>query len=423
MTKRELQESRDAKAVEAQQSLTAGDREKFDKIMADVKTIDADLARFNSLEALNVDLRSTQQPQMAPVGKTGNRERKVIRSVDRSMTEEERWGIHEYLMKAENRVDPLDLAEVRDLGITTSTLGGYFVPQGFVYDIMVALKAVGPLIENVTELPTATGQPLPYPTSIDTSGTPATWNMATVLGEGQPATELDMAIGHIMLGAWKYSTGLVLVSLELLQDSAFNIEDYLKAQFALRLARGWTNDLTNGTGSANGYPYGLLNAATASGQTVVGAKPNSGNSNDTGANSLGTDDFINLIYSVDPLYRIGAKFVMHDTTIASLARMKDTFGRPLWAPKDANTAVPNEIFGYPIVYDQYMPVIAASANTVLFGDLKKYIMRRVKELSVLVLRERYAEKGQVGFVGFARMDGNLIDAGSHPVKYLTQAAD
>lgn len=62
----------------------------------------------------------------------------------------------------------------------------------------------------------------------------------------------------------------------------------------------------------------------------------------------------------------------------------------------------------------------AGKKTVAFGALDKYLIRRVKELAVLRLVERFADYGQVAFLGFARYDGNLLDAGTHPVKYIVQ---
>ena len=70
--------------------------------------------------------------------------------------------------------------------------------------------------------------------------------------------------------------------------------------------------------------------------------------------------------------------------------------------------------------NQSMPQIAASNVTVAFGDLSKMLVRRVRDFSVLVLRERYAEFGQVGFLGFMRVDSNLLDAGTGPVNVLQQ---
>ena len=82
---------------------------------------------------------------------------------------------------------------------------------------------------------------------------------------------------------------------------------------------------------------------------------------------------------------------------------------------------PDTILGYPYAINNDMATIATTNKTVLFGAIDKYLIRQVKELSILRLNERFADKGQVAFIGFARYDGNLLDAGTHPVKYLVQA--
>jgi len=65
---------------------------------------------------------------------------------------------------------------------------------------------------------------------------------------------------------------------------------------------------------------------------------------------------------------------------------------------------------------------ASVRKTIVFGRLDKYLVRRVREMSVLRLVERFADYGQIGFLGFARYDGQLIDAGANPVKYLANPA-
>ncbi len=65
---------------------------------------------------------------------------------------------------------------------------------------------------------------------------------------------------------------------------------------------------------------------------------------------------------------------------------------------------------------------ATTRKTVAFGRFDKYLVRKVREMSVLRLTERFAEYGQVAFIGFARYDGQLLDAGTHPVKYLLNPA-
>ncbi len=220
-----------------------------------------------------------------------------------------------------------------------------------------------------------------------------------------------------MFGAYKYSTKMVKVSIELLQDSAFDLESFLKDQFAIRIGRILNNHFTVGTGT--NQPKGILVAATA-GPVAGGSSGNDGGS-ETGGTSIGSDDLIELEHSIDPLYRRGAKYMMHDSTLKQIKKLKDKYGRPLWLPGLAVND-PDTINGYGYSINNDLPAIAVNAKTVLFGKLDKYIIRRVKELSVLRLVERYADYGQVAFIGFARYDGNLLDAGTHPVKYLTQAA-
>jgi HK97 family phage major capsid protein len=199
---------------------------------------------------------------------------------------------------------------------------------------------------------------------------------------------------------------------------------FLTERFAIRLARGLTRDFTNGNGT--NCPRGIMLDAVA-GPTAVGAYAggNNSNSNNTAWNSYGTTDVLGLVHSVDPLYRINGKFMMHDLTIQVLEQQLDNFGRPLYIP-NPQTGKLESLFGYPIVFNQYMPQLnpspAAVVDGLLFGDLKKYVIRKVKDFAVLRLVERAAEQGLVLFIGFARYDGRLIDAGTHPVKYLISPA-
>jgi HK97 family phage major capsid protein len=299
--------------------------------------------------------------------------------------------------------------------IGTYTGLGFFVPAGFVYDVETATKWYAPLMDGAVFqiLETATGQPLPYPTSNDTA------QAARVIGESQDVTSgsTDVSASHVNLAAYKYTTDLIKVSIELLQDSAFNIESFLAERFAIRLGRGYERDLTNGDGSSK--PTGLLTDVAASGAVAItanGSSESSGGS-ETGANSVGYTDLVRLEHSVDPSYRRGAKFMFHDTTLSYLKRILDKFGRPLWTPGMKDGA-PDTIVGYPYVINQSVPQIAAGNTVVAFGDMKKFLVRKVKDLSVLRLDERYAEFGQIAYVAFSRIDSRLIDAGTHPVNVL-----
>lgn len=317
---------------------------------------------------------------------------------------------------------------------TEGNVGGYFVPAGFVQDIDVATKAFAPLLDGQTVriMETATGNVLPYPTSNDTNnawtlvsetsavsdqGTTPNYPTQGSAPSGQPGNVLA---SNVVFGAYKGTTGLIQVSIELMQDSAFNVEQFLKEAFAVRLGRGYEYYLTQGSGS--NAPLGIIPAIAASGATPVvasGSSKNDGDSGNTGANSIGYADLVALVHSIDPSYRRGGKFMLHDQTLAHLKTRLDQFGRPLWVPS-VRDGEPDTLCGYPVVINQSFAQIAASAKTVAFGQWNKFIVRKVRDLSIVRLDERFAEKGEVGYVGFSRIDSRLVDAGTHPLNVLIQ---
>jgi len=448
--------------------LTAENRVKFDAMDAEQKTIKEDVDRIEKQDALDVELRSRPSNVGSPSGtivedetKTKARATAYRRAFfnalrlprgagfrsntsaflqGRGNTDMEtglQWaGDNDSKLK---EVMDRCLKEQRDqeagtqsITYTQGAAGGYFVPAGFVYDVEIATKYFAPLADGsvIKILETATGNVLPYPTNNDTQ---EAW---TIIGEAQQVSDQgqtpnyptsgtvpsgqpgNLGMGVVNFGAWKGSTGLVRVSIELLQDSAFDLEDFLKNAFAVRLGRGYEYYLTRGSGV--NQPTGILTAVVASGQPATiatGSSTNDGSSN-TGANSIGTNDLINLEHSIDPTYRRGARFMLHDNSLKTIKQLLDKYGRPLWVPGLAVNA-PDTILGYEYVINQSMPQIAAAANTVLFGSLQKFIMRKVRDLSVLRLDERFADFGEVAFIAFSRIDSNLVDAGVHPIGYLS----
>jgi HK97 family phage major capsid protein len=290
---------------------------------------------------------------------------------------------------------------------------GFFVPVGFFKEVEDALKYYGPMLEGGEGMPllldTDTGAPLPFPAADDTS------QVGEQIGESQPITTQDVSLQQVMFGAWKYSTKLVKVSLELLQDSAFDIESFLATEFGRRLGRIVNTKTTTGVGTTE--PMGIVTAIVAGGNlvTAVGSYANDGVG---GANTIGSDDLTNLEHAVDPVYRPRARYMMHDATLKALKKVKDKFGRPLLWQEGTPQGSPATVNGYPYCINNDMdqlqtvsssPVV--TRRTLAFGDLSKHLIRRVKQLSVLRLAERFADFGQVAFIGFARYDSNSLDIG------------
>ena len=452
------------------EAFTPENKVAFDKIDADIKAIKEDIDRIERAEAVEAELRAVPGKSAG-----GNSEQPGANGGEDKRTEKERdeeyrklfWegmrkgcfvkgpetgGMATLRWKPdysdtdlkkkldEYRSYKMPLIEKRDqqagtqsITYTQGAAGGYFVPAGFVYDVEIATKYFCPMADGtvIRILETATGNVLPYPTNNDTNeawyiigeavqvadqGQTSNYPTSGTAPSGQPG---NLTMAQITFGAWKGTTGLVRVSLEILQDSAFDLEDFLKNAFAVRLGRGYEYYLTRGTGV--NQPNGILTAVVASGQAATiatGSSTNDGTSA-TGANSIGTTDLIELEHSIDPTYRRGGKFMFHDNTLKKIKELLDKYGRPLWVPGLAVNA-PDTVLGYPYIVNQSMPQIAAAANTVLFGALNKFMMRKVRDLSVLRLDERFADYGEVAFIAFSRIDSQLLDAGVHPIGYLQQ---
>jgi HK97 family phage major capsid protein len=143
-----------------------------------------------------------------------------------------------------SRKDRIEQRDMTTSGGPTLTFAGDapFVPAGFYAKIEEAMKWYGGMQEVAEVLNTDTGQPLPYPTDNDTT------NTGELVGEGQQVSTADASVGVVMFGAYKFSTKLVRVSIELLQDSAFDLESYLAKKFGIRLARIRNTKFTVGTG-------------------------------------------------------------------------------------------------------------------------------------------------------------------------------
>jgi HK97 family phage major capsid protein len=299
---------------------------------------------------------------------------------------------------------PSDYREVREkraLSVGTATAGGHTVPEGFVNNLEVALLEFGGMRRVAEVIRTDSGNDLPWPTTNDTG------NSGALLAENTQVGEQDVAFGQMVLQAFKYTSKLVRVSTELLQDSAFNVGQILGSALGERIGRIHNTDFTTGDGSSK--PKGIVAAATV-GKTAASAT------------ALTADEIIDLEHSVDPAYRVGAGFMLHDSIIKAIRKLKDSDGQYLWQT-GLQAGQPDILLRYPVTVNQDMAsAMAIDAKTVLFGQLSKYKIRDVREIRLRRLVERYADFDQDGFVAFMRSDGDLLDAGTNPVKVLQQAA-
>lgn len=308
---------------------------------------------------------------------------------------------------------------MKDLGIqtkaqsTTTTGGGYTIPRGFQAELEKATKAFGGMWETSRILKTSKGNVLDWPTVNDTA------NKARLISESNTsAGGTDVTFGTQPYEAYKYTSDLIQVPFELLEDSEFDIGALMIELLSERIWRGTNEAFTIADGSSK--PHGIIHSTNLS----YGAST----ANDT---VLAYDDFVNLEHSVDPSYRNrpGTRWMFHDSVLREAKKLKDQANQPIWNPALMANGAPATLLGYRYSINQDMPIFFAGNGTdndndacALFGDLQKYIIRQVNNMRMIRLNERYAELDQVAFVCLFRVDGDLLNAGTNPVKYLRVSA-
>lgn len=291
---------------------------------------------------------------------------------------------------------------IRAQSIGTDSEGGYTGPQGFRPVLEDAMLAFGGIRQSrATILRTADGNQLEIPTLDDTSNTGA------LLAENAADAEQDMTFGQALLDAYKYTSKIIRVSKELLQDSAFDFNSLIGSKLAERLARKLATDFTTGTGSSQ--PEGIVTGATL-GVTAAGTV------------AFTYAEILSLFHSVDRAYREVAEWMFNDTVQQAMRTLKNPDTNDYLWQESARVGAPDTLLNKPIRYNEAMADPAAAAKPILFGDMSKFFIRDVLDVSLVRLVERYAEYHQVGFVAISRHDSVLVDAGTNPIKYLQNAA-
>ena len=409
----QLRAQRDAKAKAAHelnaktptdQRMPAADASALDALLAEVEAIDGEIARENRINQIAGDAQAEHEAAMNAATRNGGGKsdeaaalRAMLKGGLSALTPEQRQAVA-------SRQNP-DIQAA--MSTTTGSEGGFTVAPEFSRQLIEAMKATGSVRSVASSIRTSTGAQMLFPT------TDATAEEGEIVGQNASVTLLETTFGQASLDVYKYSSKSIALPFELLQDSMFDIEAYIQNLLRLRLGRIQDRHHVLGTGTAQ--PRGVVTAS------VVGKVGTTGQTT-----SVTYDDLVDLEHSVDPAYRAAARYMMNDATLRALRKIKDTQGRPIFVPgyETGNPGgAPDRLLGREIVINQYMPVMAANAKSILFGDFGKYLVRDVMDVTLFRMTDSaYTLKGQVGFVAFCRSGANMVDNGAAIRSYANSAA-
>lgn len=385
----------------------------FDRMMADHDALGERVARLERLEradALIAEERGKVDESKRP---GGNAE---ARGVDEGEKPDYRTAFYAMLaaggdvselsseQRAVLRAGVQKDVQFRAQTVGTATAGGHAVPTELKDVIIRSVLAWGPMYdENVaTVMNTTSGNPIDIPTVNDTAVTAGAHTEAAALTDDGGK---DVTFGKKTLNSYVFDTEFVRWSMELAQDSIFNMETLLGSLLGERLGRIANLQLTTGSGSS--APNGIVTASTA-GKTAAGTA------------AITWDEIMDLEHSVDPAYRSAPKvrYMFNDSTLAAVRKLKDGQGNYLWQMGDVKSGTPGTFNGRLYSINQAMDSLAAAKKVMLFGDFGKYYVRKVGDPVIGVMRERFWP--DLGIAGLIRFDGELGDTAA--VKHLITAA-
>ncbi len=405
MSLQALREQRAAKAKSLHELVNKAewnvdvDQATYDSTMNEIDDIDA---RIKRIEAANEKL--AEDTRIEEALDAANRVKRD-KGVDTSL-------FAKWLKGGDKALNEADWKTIRDtMSTTTGSEGGFTVDSQVASQVLDALKAFGGMRAVSTVIQTSGIGAMSFPTSDGTS------EEGEIVAENQTATDADVVFGTIALPVYKFSSKVVAVPFELLQDSSVDIEAFVRNRLTTRLGRITNRMFTVGTGSAQ--PQGIVPAAT------VGVTAANGSSQVT---AVTYDSLIDLQHSVDPAYREGgrARFMMNDQSVRNIRKIKDGQSRPIFVPgyeMGVPGGAPDTLLGSPVVVNQHMANMAASARSILFGDFSHYYIRDVMAVEMFRFTDSaFTKKGQVGFLAWMRSGGNLVDVGGAVKAFVNGAS-
>jgi HK97 family phage major capsid protein len=370
--------------AEGRSALSADELTKYDAIMADVDALKATIDRQARLEA-----EEKRDAELNP--------RKTVtvpaeqRSASKTGTEEYRSAYWQGF-RASERALPHE--EFRALSVGSDPAGGYTVPDEFERKLIELITNQNVMRGLCNIITTKSGT---HEIPMESDEGSAAWT-----GEGAAYNESDVILTNVILGAHKM-TRMLKVSEELLNDSAINLEDYVARKFARSFAILEEAAFVNGNGAAK--PTGVAQMATLA-TTFAGVA------------AITTDELLDVYHALGRMYRAQATWLLSDAAVKLIRKLKDTTNQYIWQP-GLVAGQPDRLLARPVVISDNVPAPTTGNRSVVFGDLSQYTIADRVQTVTQRLNELYATNGQVGFRGYRRVDGKLINAAA--VVYGKQA--
>lgn len=269
----------------------------------------------------------------------------------------------------------------------TVTNNGAVIPESIANRIIDTVKDICPILAGADIYRVKGTLKIPKWTKANTSHD-------ITVGYASEFTELTADSGKftsVDLGGY-LAGALTLIGRSVENNSVFNVVNFVVRKMSEKIAEFFENELLNGTGSS----------------AAEGALKTSNSVTSGAAAAVSFDDLVKLQAAVKSVYQKNACWTMNNSTFTAIKLLKDGDGRPM-IQTDAAKEFPYTLLGKPVYLSDNMPDIAASATPVLYGDYTGLSVNIRENISIEVLREKYATQHALGVVAWFEFDSKVTD--------------
>lgn len=335
-----------------------------------------EIAEFDAAEA---EIRAIDET-IARMEKTAKFEKKVVEpgTEDRAVLEEKEFADYVFGKITEMRAGEANI----DL-----SGNGAIIPTSIANRIIKAVRDICPIFEGATVYNVKGTLKVPV------------WGKTTkghdiAVAYQTEFTEITADSGvftSIELGGY-LAGALTLIGRSVENNGSFNVVEFIVKQMAEEIAAFLEKELLVGTvGKATGA-LSTTNKMTANGQNAITA-----------------DELINLQAQIKQAYQNDACWTMHPDTYAALKKLKDSNGRYL-LQDDITSEIPYKLLGKPVHLSDNMPTLGAGAKAVLYGSYSGLSVNMRENISIEVLREKFATQHAIGIISWFEFDSKVTDA-------------
>jgi HK97 family phage major capsid protein len=350
-----------SKAKTEERAMNADETAEFDRIEGEIRAIDTTIKAEERARAIgNTPTPATNEPTQAEI--------------------EER-AFSDYVMGK--------VMEMR-AGEQNFTMGsnGAIIPTTIANKIIKAVKDRCPILAGATIYNVKGTLKVPVYGKANTTHDIAVGyqsEFTDITADAGKFTSVDL--GGYLIGA------LTLIGRSVENNGSFSVVDFVVNQMADELATFLEKEALTGSGNS----------------ACQGALSTSNTLNAGSVSSITADNLIDLQAKVKSAYQANACWTMHPSTFTALRKLKDGNGQYL-LQSNFSQNFPYAILGKPVYISDNMPEIESAAKAILYGDYSGLSANFRENISIEVLREKYATQHAIGVVAWCELDTKVTDS-------------